>query len=147
MDEKIEGWTVETLRQHILAVLEEQDKRLEARFLSQEVGRVAAADEFSRYRSSNNEWRGALDDSRKSMVPREEWSSHHRQLEERLSIELRSRDQRIEAGDHERNSLRERLVKIESRAGYVSLGVVMSGISLLVAIAVAIVSVVHLGPH
>lgn len=61
----VSGWTVDTLRVHILALMEAADKRYEQRFEAQEQATLYA-------RQVTNEFRGTLSDQASLFMPRAE---------------------------------------------------------------------------
>jgi hypothetical protein len=76
-------WTIETVREHVLALMDERDKRYEQRFLQQETAvtaalnsskeAVAKAERATEKRfESVNEFRGALSDAQKNYITRSE---------------------------------------------------------------------------
>jgi hypothetical protein len=82
-EDNVPGWTVDTLRAHILALLAERDLRYEQRFDAQErAGELALAAQAEatkvqeitaqRWRDQANEWREAMNDRERMFMPRHE---------------------------------------------------------------------------
>ncbi len=86
-------WTVDTLRDHVEALLDAADKRYEQRFDAAE-NAVAKADAASEKRFDGvNEFRAALADQTASLIPRAEAETRLTVLNEKLSelgIEMRA---------------------------------------------------------
>ena len=67
-----DGWTVGTLKEHVLKVLDERDERYEQRFrASQKAIDESTAATEKRF-SSVNEFRGAMEDASKKYITRAE---------------------------------------------------------------------------
>ncbi len=85
MDED-NGWTIESLRDHIMQLREveirriddrfiAQMARLEERFMSQKEALLVTADLAKEAKASANEWRGAMKDRESTFLPREEFQA------------------------------------------------------------------------
>ena len=66
------GWTVETLREHLNVRLTEMDLRNQQRFEAAEKASSIAFAESQRWRDAANEWRGAMNDRERILMPRSE---------------------------------------------------------------------------
>ena len=64
-EKQVSAWEVDTLKEHLEAVIEGNDRRYQQRFDAQE-----AANKYSQEKS--NEFRGSLDDIGKKQMPRSE---------------------------------------------------------------------------
>ena len=65
-------WTIDTLREHIIALLVEMDLRNQQRFEAAEKASSIALDESQRWHDAANEWRGAMNDRERMLMPRSE---------------------------------------------------------------------------
>jgi hypothetical protein len=120
-------WTLESLYTHFTE-----------RFRQHELAAKRIAEEFSQYRIQSNEWRSALRDAHADRegltVTRAEWSATHRELRTQTEADIKVLSERIDVAWQHRNGLNDRLIKIESRAGYVSLVAIGSTIALLLSL-------------
>lgn len=132
MDDSGSGgsWTVETLRQHVLALFRERDHALDR-----------AQRDLESYKAQSNEWRGSLADSRANLVTKEEWQTGHQNLIVKIDSEIRLVQSQLN-GD---SGINMRLTRIESRAGYVSITLFISVLSALLTLGSMLVSVFHSG--
>ena len=90
------GWTVDTLREHVLAMMDERDRRYAERFAAQEKA-VNVALEQTKTRFENvNEWRGTVTDLLNNAMPRPEAENRSVVNNEKIG-QLSSRVDRIEA--------------------------------------------------
>jgi hypothetical protein len=105
-EKEVSGWTVDTLAEHIVALLQEHEKRFEQRFaerdhryeqrfVAQEKATsqaLTATVEASKvlettakeWRESSNEWRGAMTDRERNYLPRSEAAVLEKQNAERI---------------------------------------------------------------
>lgn len=116
------GWTINTLRKHLIAMLSEMDKRNEQRFLAQESAvtaalaaakeAVAKAESASEKRFENtNEWRQVITDRDQTFVPRREMDGR-----------LESHAQKLDAQDEKLNSIENRLAQSQGRGSGLNSG-------------------------
>jgi hypothetical protein len=112
-----EGWTLDTLHLHVITIMNEREKRLDERFLSQEKAGVRLAEELAGYKSQSNEWRGALNDNTVKLLLRTEYDVAHRTLVER-----------VEQVSKSVSAVNDRLIPIESRSGYASITLILSSL-------------------
>jgi len=85
MADKVNGWTVETLRIYLEALIRENEKASIA-WQEQAIRSVSKSEESISHRlSSMNEFRGQLNDVLRQMLPRSEFDSQHANLERRLT--------------------------------------------------------------
>jgi hypothetical protein len=118
-ERNISGWTTDTLREHITQLINEHDKRYEQRFLAQEsavqsalvaqekavnaaliaADRAVAKAEVAQDKrnEATNEFRGQLSDQAATLMPRKEVEQVISSLSERMQVELRSQDSRIDS--------------------------------------------------
>ncbi len=168
-DAPINGWTVGTLREHVAAMLEERrsmviamlderrdtvmallnerDRRLEERFTAQKDALAQATTNLDSYKTTANEFRATIADNNRRFATREEWSSGHSSLIDRVDTEARFLTQRMDNMDKLRNGIDVRLVTIESRVGYMSLTNFLSVLAILISIATIVTNALHFWPH
>lgn len=80
------GFTIDTLHAHIMAFMDEREKRYEQRFRAQEeADRKLEATTSARF-SSVNEFRAALTDQTATFMPRSEAEQRAKQTEERQAL-------------------------------------------------------------
>jgi hypothetical protein len=84
------GWTVGTLREHLLALMAEADRRYGERFMAQE-----AATKYAQEKS--NEFRAALDDVGKRQIPRTEAEAEFKAIRDQSSGRLQTLNETIGA--------------------------------------------------
>jgi hypothetical protein len=80
------GWTVETLRRHMEAMLDAADKRYEQRFLAQADATLKAESASEKRFDSVNEFRGSLDDMVHTLMPRTESEARHTAASEKIDL-------------------------------------------------------------
>lgn len=78
-------WTVQTLREHLLALLAELDRRMEQRFAAMDRALDLAQVELTRWQAAANEWRGAMNDRDRNQMPRLEIEQRLTALADRLT--------------------------------------------------------------
>ncbi len=99
-------WTVETLKEHFEALIEEINKRYEQRFLSSE-NAIEKRDAATEKRfESVNEFRQTLADITSKGIPRVEFENTHKALSEKL-------EQAVKTLESEIASLRQQLNDIK----------------------------------
>ncbi len=107
--DKENGWTIESLREHLRQIREveirriddrfiESMSRLEERFQSQKEALLVTAELAKEAKASANEWRGAMKDRESTFMPREEfqailrewavWREQSSIVREKLSIRV-----------------------------------------------------------
>jgi tetrahydromethanopterin S-methyltransferase subunit G len=84
----INGWTVHTLKVHLVAVMDERDKRYAQRFEAQE-----SASKYAQEKA--NEFRGQLKDQAERFMPRTEGEQASRTNSEKIDA-LATRAERLE---------------------------------------------------
>lgn len=82
-----QGWTIETLKEHIEGILVERDKAINAALQAAEKAVSVAEKNAEKWRDSANEWRGAMNDREKTFMPRAEFESYKSGAEKALSLE------------------------------------------------------------
>lgn len=82
------GWTVKTLRKHQERLLAETVLRMEQRFEGTERAVQLAFAESQRWRDAANEWRGAMSDRDRVLMPRAETERRLDGIEDKVA-ELR----------------------------------------------------------
>jgi hypothetical protein len=65
-------WTIETVKDHVIALMDERDKRYEQRFQSSQKAIDEAKAETQKRFENTNEWRGMVADTQKTYVTRSE---------------------------------------------------------------------------
>ena len=104
----VSGWTVDTLKEHLEAVIDGNDRRYQQRFDAQE-----AANKYSQEKS--NEFRGSLEDIGKKQMPRTEAEALIRASEEKAAAAAGSNSDKID-------QLQARMDRNEGRSGGFSAG-------------------------
>lgn len=95
--EHVSGWTVDTLHAHIMTVLEEREKRwlgmraerderYMAKFAAAETAVNKAEDGLTAWKTTTNEWRGAMQDKDKLLMSRQEITSEVNSVRSELAI-------------------------------------------------------------
>ncbi len=129
MDDKcIGGWTVETLHRHLLTILDERRAHIEERFRQIERNTNNAERLLEQYKLATNEYR-------ETFLPKSEHDVLHKELIGRIQILDEKVNHRLDFIDRERNLLRDDVTIIKSRAGYLSVIVIVSTIGAIVAVA------------
>jgi hypothetical protein len=152
--DSIGGWNVETLRQHLtqllderrvqmVGLLEERDRRLEERFKAQEQAVKMTAANLETQRVVANEFRATIADNNKLFMTESAFYEAHKALLTQVDNKTRFADQRMTNMDAERNALKDRLIVIESRVGFVSTSMIMAGLALLMALGEAVIMIWH----
>lgn len=147
-------WTMDTLHRHlellinnrydtILALMGERAKLLDERFSAQNDALSRADHALERAQGAANEWRGALEDSRITFVTRTEWDSAHREDTTRFNSETQLIMDRMDVIRQVNQAIDSRLVRLESRSGYISITMVISVMSFFVAVGVAVLTVIQ----
>jgi hypothetical protein len=75
-----QDWTIETVKDHVLAVMDERDKRYEQRFQASQKAIDEAKAESQKKFEGTNEWRGMVSDAQKNFVTRKEVEPINEQL-------------------------------------------------------------------
>jgi hypothetical protein len=65
-------WTIETAKDHVLALMEERDRRYQQRFESSQKAIDEAKLESQKKFENTNEWRSMVSDAQKNFVTRQE---------------------------------------------------------------------------
>jgi hypothetical protein len=65
-------WTIETVKAHVLAIMDERDERYEQRFQASQKAIDEAKAETQKKFENTNEWRGLVSDTQKNYVTRTE---------------------------------------------------------------------------
>lgn len=73
-------WTIETVREHVLAVMDERDRRYEQRFLASQKAVDEAKLESLKKFENTNEWRSMITDAQQNFVTRKEIEPVNEQL-------------------------------------------------------------------
>jgi hypothetical protein len=107
-EKSISGWTTDTLKEYIEAVIDGNDRRYQQRFDAQE-----AANKYSQEKS--NEFRGSLEDIGKKQMPRTEAEALIRASEEKAAAGQQANSDKIDA-------LQARMDRNEGRSGGLSAG-------------------------
>lgn len=81
------SWTVETLKEHVEAVLDEKDKAINIALSAAEKAVAVAEANAEKWRANANEWRGAMTDREKTFVSRDEFYVYRDSVEKALSVE------------------------------------------------------------
>lgn len=100
------AWTIDSLSQHILRIMQERDVRYEQRFAGQEkavnAALIAAKEAVTKAEAaaekrfdSVNEFRSTLADQQNTFVTRTEWDGKHIALGERLDLSVQNALDRI----------------------------------------------------
>lgn len=71
-------WTIDTLKTYLLALLDESDKRYTQRFQSQETAILKSEVATEKRFEGVNEFRSALSDKERSLMPRPEFEALHK---------------------------------------------------------------------
>jgi len=107
-EKKTSAWTLDTLKEHLEAVIDGNDRRYQQRFDAQE-----AANKYSQEKS--NEFRGSLEDIGKKQMPRTEAEALIRSGEEKAIAAQKTNSDKIDA-------LQARMDRNEGRSGGLSAG-------------------------
>jgi hypothetical protein len=84
------SWTVDTLHEHFIALLQEHEKAVKAALASSETAINKSEHNVEKWRDNANEWRQAMDDREVKFLPRTEYYTAHQSLVERVgSLETR----------------------------------------------------------
>ena len=67
-----DGWNIDTLKEHVFAVMDERDMRYEQRFQASQKAIDEAKTETQKKFENTNEWRGLVSDTQKNYVTRSE---------------------------------------------------------------------------
>jgi len=92
------------LKELLLSILDERDRRYEERHSSTQEALASAFKSaekagdkteaaLSEYKAASNEWRGTLNDIVSKTLPRADYEREHKHLEERLATEIKRLDQ------------------------------------------------------
>ena len=107
-EKSISGWTTDTLKEYLEAVIDGNDRRYQQRFDAQE-----AANKYSQEKS--NEFRGSLEDIGKKQMPRTEAEALIRSSEEKAAAAQKANSDKID-------QLQARMDRNEGRSGGLSAG-------------------------
>lgn len=91
------GWTVDTLREHQDRLLVEVTLRMQQRFEATERAVELAFAESQRWRDAANEWRGAMSDRDRILMPRAETEKALTGIEEKIQDLRRAVDDGLAA--------------------------------------------------
>src|SRR5215831_2361420 len=136
-------WTLDSLHEHFEELLRFFEARMTERFETQFRANDALTKLIMDSRSDASEWQGAIRDMRGIYLGREEWSAAHQQVFERHAADVRMLEVRMDGMDSERNKIKTDVTRLESRVGYLPVGLVVAGISLLIGILTAVGQLLH----
>ena len=100
MTDRPHRWTIETLREHVLALLNERDRQYRQRFIAQERAVSKAETAAEKRFDAVNEFRSTLADQQRTLMPRVEAELHFARLAtvEKAVGALQSRGSGVSAG-------------------------------------------------
>jgi hypothetical protein len=78
-------WTIETAKAHVLALMEERDKRYEQRFQASQKAIDEARERLDLKLAGQNEWRDAMDDKDKTYATKVDLAPINEQLRKCLT--------------------------------------------------------------
>jgi len=107
-EKEVSGWTTDTLKEHLSAVIASNDRRYTERFDAQE-----SASKYAQEKA--NEFRGSLDDVGKRQMPRVEAEQLIRSTTDRWSAQLGSVNEKVDA-------LQARMDRNDGRSGGINAG-------------------------
>lgn len=104
--ESLSGWTTDTLHVWVRTVMDERDRRYEQRFAAQEKATevavagareagIKAENAIEKRLENTNEWRDAMNDRDRNLLPRQEYDRAHIDLEKRLEEYKKAMDERL----------------------------------------------------
>jgi len=88
-EKSVSGWTVDTLKEHLEAIIAAHDKRYQQRFDAQE-----SANKYAQEKA--NEFRGSLEDIGKKQMPRSEAEALIRAAQERAELAAKTNNDKLD---------------------------------------------------
>lgn len=83
-EKQISGWTVDTLKEHLLALRDNDKEALKLALDSADKAVNKAEEAQLRVNESQNEFRGALKDQASTLLPRGEYDAKHESLQKEV---------------------------------------------------------------
>lgn len=132
---EVSGWTVDTLRAHILRLMAEKDVRDEQRFQALQRAIEKAENGVKDRFESVNEFRAQLGDQARTFLPRQEYDRAHEDLVERVDQMRASTEAHLRTLDDHVRGFSARRGGLVEAWGYVvgALGIVVAVASVIIA--------------
>lgn len=83
-EKQVSGWTVDTLKEHFSQRFTDSDKAIQAALLAAKEAVLKAENATEKRFEATNEFRGQLADQTATLLPRSEYDSNHKALEDKI---------------------------------------------------------------
>lgn len=83
-EKQVSGWTVDTLKEYTEQRFTDQDKAVQAALLAAKEAVIKAETATEKRFEATNEFRGQLADQTATLLPRAEYTSNHKALEDKI---------------------------------------------------------------